>query len=100
MSDLESLGIEDSEGGASAEAIERLRKQMKKASAQIKAIQKEEGKQKKKEDKLARLLVKLIQSGTSQGTLALIIQLLQENIPAAFILAILICFLMHSFLHL
>ncbi|EKD63845.1 MAG: hypothetical protein ACD_51C00181G0003 [uncultured bacterium] len=93
MSDFESLGAESSEGGAaSAEAVEKLREQMKKASAAIKAIQREEGKQKKKEDKLAALLVKLIKSagGATSGVLALIVQLLNENIPAGFILAILI----------
>lgn len=91
MSDFESfLGMEDGEGGASPEAIERLRKQMKKASAAIKQIQKDEKKQKKKEDRLAKLLIKLIKGGTKQDILALIIQLLAENIPAAFILAILI----------
>ncbi|MFA6528563.1 MAG: hypothetical protein WCT46_03405 [Candidatus Gracilibacteria bacterium] len=92
MSDLELAGSESSEGGASAEAVEKLREQMRKASAAIKAIQKEEGKQKKKEDKLANLLVKLIQSGggATSGVLALIVQLLAENIPAGFILAILI----------
>jgi len=83
--------MEDSEGGGvSAEAIERLREQMKKASGAIKAIKREEGKQKKKESKLAELLVKLIQGGAKQDILALIIQLLAENIPASFILAILI----------
>ncbi len=91
MSDFESFGgMEDSEGGGvSAEAIERLREQMKKASGAIKAIKREEGKRKKKEDKLAALLVKLINGGTSSATLQLIVQLLQENIPAAMILAIL-----------
>ncbi len=91
MSDFESfLGNEASEGGASAEAVERLREQMRKASGAIKAIQREEGKQKKKEDKLANLLVKLIKGGASTGALTLIVQLLRENIPASFILALLI----------
>jgi len=93
MSDFESFaGMEEGEGGgAGTEAVEHLREQMKKASAAIKAIQREEKKRKKKDDNLAALLVKLIQGGgTSQGTLALIVQLLAENIPAPFILAILV----------
>lgn len=93
MSDFESfVGMEEGEGGGvSAEAVEHLREQMKKASSAIKAIQREEKKRKKKEDNLAELLIKLIKGGgASQGTLTLIVQLLAENIPAAFILALLI----------
>lgn len=91
MSDFESfLGLDENEGGASPEAIEHMREQMKKASAAIQASKKKEAKQKKKEGKLADLLVKLIKGGTKQDVLNLIIQLLQENVPAAFILALLV----------
>ncbi len=93
MSDFESFaGMEDGEGGGvSAEAIEHLREQMRKASAAIKAIKKEEKQRKKKENNLVEILLQLIKGGgTSQGMLALIIQLLKENIPAAFILALIV----------
>lgn len=80
------IGMDAGEGMSSA-SLEQLRERMAAAAAQIKAIKKEEGKQKKKEDELLKILLQFIKS-THKSTLVLLIsRVLEQNIPANFVLA-------------
>ena len=81
------IGAEQSEGMSSA-SLEQLREKMKRASAQIAAIKKEEKKRKKKEDELLKILLKFIQSSHKTDLVLLISRVLEQNIPANFVLAV------------
>ena len=87
---LESFfGLEEGESQGSAEASEIFREQMRKNAKAIKGMTAHQQKQKKKEDKLAQILVKFIQDQSKADVVFLVIKLLQKNVPGAFILAIL-----------
>lgn len=90
MSDFESFN--PGEGGESYDpaAFERFKEQVKKNAAFIAAARKGEQKQKQKEDRLAKILLKFIQSNQKSGILMLAARLLEENIPASFILSIIL----------
>jgi len=91
MGDLEFFGGSDA-GGESfdAAAFERFKQRMAAAAAQLKAIQKQEQKQKKSEDELIKILLKFIQSGKKKDVLLLVIRLLEMNVPAGFIVGLLL----------
>ena len=91
MSDVESFGGADvgSEGIDQA-AFEKFKERMKAAAAQIKALQASEQRQKKNEDELIKILIKFIKSGQKKELLALILKLLDRNIPAVFILSLIL----------
>ena len=74
----------------SESAFEVFKEKMKAAAAQIAAIKKEEGKQKKKEEELHRVLLKFIQRSDKKDLCLLISRALEQNIPANFILAIIL----------
>ncbi|PJC37446.1 hypothetical protein CO046_00765 [Candidatus Peregrinibacteria bacterium CG_4_9_14_0_2_um_filter_53_11] len=80
------------EGGESYDpaAFERFKERLKKNSAVIAALVKSEKKQKKKEDTLLQILLMLIQSNQKRGVMLLATRLLAENIPASFVLALII----------
>lgn len=87
---LESFfGLEEGESQGNAEASEKFREQMRKSAKAIAAMGVHQQIQKKKEDQLARLLVKLLQDDNKGDVIFLVVKLLQENVPGAFILAIL-----------
>jgi hypothetical protein len=87
---LESFfGLEEGESQGSAEAAEKFREQARKNAKAIKAMTGHQKKQKKKEDKLAKILVRFIQDQSKSDIVFLVVKLLQENVPGAFILAIL-----------
>lgn len=88
MSDFESFSGFDANEGSDPAAFERFKERMKAASAQLKAIQAGEQKQKKKEDELIKILLKFIQSGQNRDVLLLISHLLEDNVPAGFIVAL------------
>ena len=90
MSDFESFN--PGEGGESYDpaALERFKEKVKKNAAFIAAVRKGEQKQKVKEDRLAKILLKFIQSNQKSALLMLAAKLLQENIPASFILSIIL----------
>ncbi|MBP9717864.1 hypothetical protein KBD59_01060 [Candidatus Gracilibacteria bacterium] len=81
-----------SEGGDAYDpaAFERFKEQMKASGAFIAAAQKAQAQQKVKDDKLAAILLKFIQSNQHRSILILAARLLEENIPASFILSIII----------
>lgn len=87
---LESFfGLEDSESTGSAEASEKFREQMRKNAKAIVAMTGHQKAQKQKEDKLAALFVRYLQDQSKSDLLFLVVKLLQENVPGAFILAVL-----------
>jgi hypothetical protein len=95
LSDLETFSAyESSNQGSSPESFRLFQERMKVASAQIQAIRAGEQKQKKKEDELARILsefIKTLQSDSDHaGFIVHITKLLALNLPAAFILSLII----------
>lgn len=90
MSDLEFFN--PGEGGESYDpaAFERFKEKIKKNAAFIAALRKGEQKQKQKEDRLAKILLKFIQGNQRSAVVMLAAKLLEENIPASFILSIII----------
>ncbi len=71
-------------------AFEALRERMAAAAAQIAAIKKEEGKQKKQEDELLKILLKFVKTSSKTDLVLLISRVLEQNIPANFILSIIV----------
>ena len=69
-------------------AFEAFKEKMKAAAAQIAAIKKEEKKQKKKEDELIKVLLKFIKTSHKKELVLLISRCIEQNIPANFILAV------------
>lgn len=91
MSDFESFGGFDA-GGESFDpaAFERFKERMAAAAAQLKALQKQEQKQKKSEDDLIKILLTFIQTGKKKDILLLVSRLLEMNVPAGFIVSLLL----------
>jgi len=91
MSDLESFSGFDSGGeGMDTAAFEKFKERMKAAAAQLKALAAGEQKQRKKEDELIRILLKFIKSGKKKDILLLVLRLLEQNVPAGFIVSLLL----------
>lgn len=90
MSDFEFFN--PSEGGESYDpaAFERFKEKIKKNAAFIAAARKSEQKQKEKEDRLAKILLKFIQTNQKSAILMLAAKLLEENIPPSLILSIIL----------
>lgn len=87
---LEQFSGFDQGEGMSEGALEALKERMAAAAAQIAAIKKEEGKQKKKEEELLKFLVKFVKTSDKKELVLLISRALEQNIPANFILAVII----------
>ncbi len=81
-----------SEGGESYDpaAFERFKEQIKKNAQFVAAMQKDEKKKKKKEDALAQILLKFIQANQHSGLMIIVAELLEQNIPASFVLALIV----------
>lgn len=71
-------------------SFELFREKMKAAAAQIAAIKKEEGKQKKKEEELLKILLKFVKTSQKKELVLLVSRALEQNLPANFILAIIL----------
>lgn len=87
---LEQFISPDQGEGMSEAAFEALRERMAAAAAQIAQIKKEEGKQKKKEEELLKILVKFVKTSSKTDLVLLISRVLEQNIPANFILSIIV----------
>lgn len=74
----------------SESAFEALKEKMKAAAAQMAAIRKEEKKQKKPEDELIKILSNFIQTSQKKQLVLLISRVLEKNIPANFVIAIIL----------
>jgi len=88
--DLESFGGFDMGEGMSEAAFEAFKEKMKAAAAQIAAIKREEKKQKKKEEELLKILLKFVKHSQKKHLVLLISRALEQNIPANFVLAIIL----------
>lgn len=71
-------------------AFERFKEQMKKNAQFVAAQQKSEQRQKKKEDALLKILMKFFQGNQKRGLVVLASRLLEQNIPASFILGVIL----------
>lgn len=87
---LESFIGFDSNEPMSESAFEALKERMRQAQAQIAAIKKEENKQKKKEVELIHVLLKFIQSSQKKDLVLLVSRVLEKNLPANFVLAVIL----------
>jgi hypothetical protein len=89
---LESFFGLDNEGSGpgSAEASEKFQEQMRASAGAAKAIAGHQAAQKQQEDKLAKILMRYLKDAGKSDIVFLVIKLLQENVPGAFILAILV----------
>lgn len=83
------IGFDQGEG-MSEGALEALKERMAAAAAQIAAIKKEEGKQKKKEEELLKFLLKFVKTSSKKELVLLVSRVLEQNIPANFIIAMII----------
>lgn len=96
MQDFESFSSADNSlgSGSTPESFREFQNRMQIAAAQIKLIRAQENRQKQKEDKLAELLSRFIRNlsgnDSHQQLLVLISKLIEKNIPASFILALII----------
>jgi len=90
MGEFESFsGFEAGEGMDPA-SFEKFKERMKAVATQIKALKKGEQKQRRKEEKLIKILLKFVKTSKKQDIMLLIARLLERNVPAVFILSILI----------
>lgn len=96
MSDFESFSGSDASlnAGSTPESFKEFQNRMQVASAQIKSLRAWEGKQRKKEVNLAELLSRFIKNHASdpaqQDLIVYIAKLLELNLPAAFIISLVI----------
>lgn len=91
MADFEQfLGLDTGEGQMTPEAVEAFKEQMRKNAQAIKAIQREERKQKKHEDKLAIILKMFMKRDDKRQLVMLITRVLEINVPAFFIVSIIL----------
>lgn len=92
MPGFEGINDLDNEGGGSSAAEqndEAFRDQYRQTQQQIAAIKKQEQNARKKDDQLAHVLMRLLQSQTNSGLMILIARCLDHNLPAGFIIGIL-----------
>lgn len=71
-------------------AFERFKEQMKKNAKFVATQQKSEQRQKKKEDALLQILMRFFKSNKKRGLVVLASRLLEQNIPASFILGVIL----------
>ncbi len=88
MSDFEIFGDVDDSGGVDDASFEKFKERVKAAQAQIKALQKGEQKVRKKEEKLVKILLRFVKNHQKKDIMLLIARLLEQNVPAIFILSI------------
>jgi len=86
---LESFFGLDTDSSGSAESREKFQEMMRESAKAAKAISGHQAQQKKQEDKLAKILMRYMKDPSKSDIVFLVIKLLQENVPGAFILAVL-----------
>jgi hypothetical protein len=89
MSDFESFGGFEGGEGMDPASFERFKERMRVAASQLKLLQKAEKSAKKSEDELVRILLKFIKTGKNKDILLLVSRLLEINVPAGFIVSVL-----------
>lgn len=90
MSDLESFGALDGGEGLDPAALERFNEQMRENAAHIAALQKAQAAQQQQEDKLVKIILKFIRTSQKKELVVLVTQLLEQNVPAGFILSLIV----------
>ena len=90
MSDLESFGALDGGEGLDPAALERFNEQMRENAAHIAALQKAQVAQQQQEGKLVKIILKFIQTSQKTELVVLVTQLLEQNVPAGFILSLIV----------
>jgi len=90
MGEFESFGGFEAGEGMDSASFEKFKERMKAAATQIKALKKGEQKQRKREEKLIKILLKFVKTSKKQDIMVLIARLLERNVPAVFILSIVI----------
>lgn len=88
MSDFEIFSGFDTADQMDQQSFERFKERIIKNAAQMASDQKQEQRQKEKEDKLARILLKFLNKNQKMHLILLISRALEENIPSFFILSI------------
>ncbi|MBT7736210.1 hypothetical protein HN709_00830 [Candidatus Peregrinibacteria bacterium] len=83
------IGLDQGEPMSEA-AFEKFKEKMARAQAQIAQIKKEEGKQKKKEQDLLKILSHFVRTSHKSDLVLLITRVLEQDIPANFVLAIVV----------
>ena len=86
---LESFFGLESQGQGSPESNEQFQEQMRENARAIANMSGNQAAQKKQEDKLAKILMRLMKDASKADIVFLVVKLLQENVPGMFILAIL-----------
>ncbi len=86
---LESFFGLDTQGPGSPESQEQFQEQMRESARAVANMGAHQAAQKKKEDKLATLLIRLMRDSGKSDIVFLVVKLLEENVPGAFILAVL-----------
>src|SRR3989338_10117957 len=82
------VGFDSADGGISPEQVREYQARMARNAKQMAAARKQEQKQKKKEDRLFFILLKFIRDNKRNDITLLVSSCLEQNIPAVFILAI------------
>lgn len=91
MSGVESFfGNEGLNQSFNAEQYAEFKARMAASAAQVAAMQAGEQKQKKKEEDLAKILLAFIKSGGKTEIIKLVVKLLELNLPAAFIISLIL----------
>lgn len=90
MNGLDSFfGLDQPEGAISAEKVREYKARMQRNQKAMAAARQQEQRQKKKESNLAAILLRFIQTNQRGDVTTLVSRCLEENIPAVFILAVL-----------
>jgi hypothetical protein len=90
MADLEGFFGPESSGQVDSASFEKFKERIKDARSQIKALKIGEKKQRAKEEKLIKILLSFVKNNKKKDLMILITRLLEQNIPAAFILSIVV----------
>ncbi len=89
MNGLDSFfGLDQPEGAISAEKVREYKARMQRNQKAMAAARQQEQRQKKKETNLAAILLRFIQTSQHGDMTALLSRCLEENIPAVFLLAV------------
>ncbi len=84
------FGLDQPEGAISAEKVREYKARMQRNQKAMAASRQQEQRQKKKETNLAAILLRFIQTSQHGDVTALLSRCLEENIPAVFLLAVII----------
>lgn len=84
------FGLDDADGQISPDQVREYKARMARNARQMAAAKQQEGKQKKKEDKLVAILLKFIRNSARKDIILLISRCLEQNIPAVFILSLIL----------